>query len=1201
MTRSTTTLLRIALCACALVVAALPSHAQKLFTRILPEQSNVNFRHVFEKINISKDSLTRINSMVPGCGVGIGDITGDGKPDIVVSSFSGTGFYRNEGNFVFTDITSKIGYPEDSLQFTTGVNLVDIDADGDLDVFLARWQNTCRFLINNGDGTFVERASAYGLDLKDETVHSVFFDYDRDGLLDCYLVTYSNHYAMSRVNLRRDSVIGAEAERKQRERLSIPTFKAETGNERNDKMQNLRDISATEMRHNGVADKLYRNLGNGTFRDVSYSSWIDDDGMGLSATVADINLDGWPDIYVANDFNSTDLVYLNNGDGTFAESMMRMTRRASVFSMGSDIADINGDGLPDIVTTDMLPENHFRRILNASNSGDMSIFNPTYDSNQVSRNMVQLNRGYNQFSDIGYMTNMAATDWSWTCLIQDFDLDGVPEVFIGNGYTADISNQDYVYNINNQQRLNPPSIDYLREPNYMFKQRTPLDYYNVGYDWGVSDTSTTFGAAWGDLDGDGDLELIVPNMDSVVFIYKNNALEQKRGGVISFNFLGAGGNRGGLGAKVRVVAGGKAIYREHWLVRGYQSCMDTKMSVGVGTATIIDSVIVQWPDGPSQILTNLPVNSTHTLAYADASPTTSPLFRGPEPEKAIFTDATTTSGITFWHEENYFDDFKRYRLMPTRISWGGPAVAVGDVNNDGLDDVIFGARKGKNPVTYVQKTPGTFAVANVGLDGVDTTYESQAMLLIDIDGDKDRDLVIAGGGPEFSEDAPERGLRIYLNDGKGKLTRMLQGVPAISTNATTLNACDYDNDGDIDLFIGGGVETDKYPMPATSYLLDNNGKGMFTDVTMQRMPTVRNMGIIRTALWSDADNDGRFDLLLAGEWMPLTVMHNDGATFTDWTVKAGLKETTGWWYSVMGADIDNDGDMDYIAGNIGLNTRYRPTPEHPIEMFAADFDDNGSVDPLITWWYNGRRHIIRDRGKVFSQMPTLNRRFNDFIDFTISPVETIIGDTALMNSAYYKAARMMESVVLINNGNGTFAIRTLPAEAQISPVLGIEAMDLNNDALVDLVLTGNMYGAEDDVVRYDAGKGLVLMNQAGTAFAPLTIPESGFVVQFDARGLVSVRNPKSVQTPVVLIAGVNQRNAMTYLPTQPTMKIYPVDPSKVTSGLFSVGTRQRKVEVYCGSAYRGQSSCHFFVPPGSSAVTTFYGTRKVGTAPIKAK
>ena len=303
----------------------------------------------------------------------------------------------------------------------------------------------------------------------------------------------------------------------------------------------------------------------------------------------------------------------------------------------------------------------------------------------------------------------------------------------------------------------------------------------------------------------------------------------------------------------------------------------------------------------------------------------------------------------------------------------------------------------------------------------------------------------------------------------------------------------------------------------------------------------------------------------------------------------------------MGADIDNDGDMDYIAGNIGLNTRYRPTPEQPIEMFAADFDDNGSVDPLITWWYNGRRHIIRDRGKVFSQMPTLNRRFNEFIDFAISPVDAVIGDSALMNSAYYKAVRMMESVVLINNGNGTFAIRTLPAEAQISPVLGIEAMDLNNDALVDLVLTGNMYGAEDDVVRYDAGKGLVLMNQAGTAFAPLTIPESGFVVQFDARGLVSVRNPKSVQTPVVLIAGVNQRNAMTYLPTQPTMKIYPVDPSKVTSGLFSVGTRQRKVEVYCGSAYRGQSSCHFFVPPGSSAVTTFYGTRKIGTAPIKAK
>ena len=1179
------------------LIAAGHVQAQKLFTRMLPQQTGVTYRHDYSKISVSKDSLGRINSMVPGCGVAIGDFTGDGRPDMVFSSFVGLGFFRNDGDWKFTDITASIGYPDDSLQFSTGVNLVDIDADGDLDLFVSRWQNRCRFLINDGKGRFTEKAAEYGLDFQDETVNSAFFDYDSDGRLDCYLVIYSNYYALVTNNQRSDSAVGAESEIRQRQGSAIPKFESSGGSLREDQLQKLQEITPSELRHAGHTDKLYKNLGDGHFRDVTYESWIEDRGMGLSATVSDINLDGLPDIYVANDFNSSDLIYLNNGDGTFAESMTRMTRRASVFSMGSDVADLNGDGLPDIITTDMLPNNHFRRILNAGNNGDMSIHNPTYDSNQVSRNMVQLNRGYNQFSDIGYMTGMAATDWSWACLINDFDLDGLADVFIGNGYTSDISNQDYIYNLNMRQQGIIPKMGFLTEPNCMFRQQGDLDFKNVGVEWGVADTSTTFGAAYGDLDGDGDLDLVVANMDTVAFVYRNNAVEQQRGGFVCLTFKGSNGNTGGLGAKVRVVAGGRSYYREHYLVRGYQSRMDDKMSIGLGAAAVIDSIIVQWPDGPVQVLLQQPVNSTVALDRANAEPAAMSMFQSPENHKPVFVDATSTSGLAFKHSENYFDDFKRYRIMPTRVSWGGPAVAVGDVDGDGLDDVLFGDRLGRSIATFLQKTPGSFVRSNSGLDGVDTTYETQAMVLVDIDNDGDRDLLVAGGGPEFAEEDVERGLRVYINNGKGQLSRQLTGVPQISTNATTINACDFDGDGDFDVFIGGGVETDRYPYASQSYLLSNNGKGLFTDVTSTVIPDVARIGIIRSALWSDMDNDGRFDLLLNGEWMPLTIFRNTGLRFENVTTSAGLEKTTGWWYSLMGADVDNDGDMDYVAGNIGLNSRYQPGTDTPIEIFAADFDENGSIDPLITWWFRGKRHIIRDRGKVFAQMPTLNRKFNEFIDFAMASVEQVV-DKQMLDTCFHRAAVMMESMVMINDGKGHFALRPLPAMAQISPVLGIEALDLNGDAWIDLVVSGNIYGAEDDVVRYDAGKGLVMYGKGDGQFEPLTLPESGFITQFDTRGLVSVRNPGSKTMPLVLISAVNSREAMTYLPMAEGLRVQKVNPMKVSSAVFSVGGGQRRTEVYCGSGYRSQTSCNMLVPPGATTITTYLGSKKTGTAPV---
>ena len=1187
-----------------LMVASLSASAQsaKLFTKLTPDQCGVRFKQRSSVIKISVDSMSKINSMVPGCGVAIGDFTGDGRPDLVFSSFAGCGFYRNDGDLRFTDVTDSTGIPNDSLHFSSGLNLIDIDADGDLDLFIARWQNACRLLINDGRGHFTEQAEKYGLNYRDENVHSVFFDYDKDGLLDCYIVTYSNWYAAREVHMRTpDSVIAQRSLERQMAGRVTPHYQA--GEKSNFEVE-VSLLNSTEERHGGRTDHLFRNMGNGRFEDATYNAWISDRGMGLSATVSDINLDGWPDIYVANDFNSTDLIYMNNGDGTYAEKMKYMTRRASLYSMGSDVADLNGDGLVDIITTDMLPRSHVRRITNGGGStGDFSIYNPTHDSNQIVRNMVQLNRGLNLFSDIGYMTGMAATDWSWACLMQDYDLDGLTDVFIANGYSADVTNQDSVYNINRSQLEAMAITDALREPNNVFRQTAPLRFSEVGPDWGLNDTSVTFGAAYGDLDNDGDLELVVPNYDSVAYIYRNNAREQGLGGYLALRFHGKDFNPAGLGAKVRVVAGGKSHYRENYPVRGFQSRMDDKMIVGLGNASIVDSVIVEWTDGTSQVLTEQPTNSTIDLFHANAVQDPRKHFVLYRPEETIFRQATDTLGLNFVHYENYFDDFKRYRLMPTRVSWGGPAVAVADVTGDGLEDVVFGHSKGYSTAIYAQTAAGKFAKFDAGMNGVDTTYETQAMLLVDIDGDKDRDLICAGGGAEFATTWKERELCVYINNGKGQMTRTTSTLPSVSTNATTLNACDFDSDGDMDLFIGGGVATDLYPYCERSYLLSNDGKGAFTDVTASVAPGLEFPGIVRAALWSDVDNDDRMDLVVVGEWMPLTIFRNTASGFVNVTSSLGLDSTSGWWFSVTGADVDNDGDIDYICGNLGENSRYHPTKENPLEIFAADFDDNGSVDPLITYWVDGTRYLVRDRVTIFSQMPTLNRRFNNFNDFATTPFANVV-DSQLVDTCFHRFAHTLQSTVFLNNGSRGFSAIPLPMEAQISPVMGIETMDLNDDSAIDMVIVGNMYGAESDIIRYDAGKGLVLFGLGDGNFRPVSPVVSGFVSQYDTRGLVSVKRGGSKEDPTVtFVTAVNQGKATTYTigrGVTKNLKVVSVDPSSSASFMVKLGDKVRKVEPYCGSSYRSQTSCNL-VLPNNAVILTGKQSPKSGSKQIRGK
>ena len=1019
--------------------------------------------------------IDTINTLVPGCGVGAGDLNNDGLEDLIFSDFGGTSVYLNEGGFIFKDVTSQLGVPVEELDMCTGVNIVDINGDGNRDVILSRWRKPIMVFINQGNAQFVESAKKLGLAVIDEVVHTATIDYNKDGLLDLYVVVYSNI-----------------SERKRNKNGAL--------------------LTASEQRHTGATDALYAQQPDGTFKNVSKEAGISDVGMGLSATVGDINNDGWPDLYVANDFNATDIVYINNKNGTFTNQQKKWLSRASQSSMGSDIADINADGLVDVLSLDMLPHDHFRRITNGSPSGDVSIYNPSFDSNQVTRNMVQINDG-NSFFDVGYLTGIAATDWSWAVLVQDFDLDGKQDVFVTNGYFADITNQDYTYNLSNQ-KANPWKGPHLQLQDVIFRQTSPLCFERCSNDWGIKDTTSSYGATYADLDNDGDLDLVVNNLDQGPFIFKNNAIEQGRGKSLRITFQGLAKNRFGIGAKVWVYSGSTFVYKEQYTVRGYESTVSDVLTIGLGNTQKVDSVLVQWPSGAVQkiftIQSPLIIVSEKNARQQKETPEKNSTSKN---RTHTFRNVSDVCGITVQYKEDTFDDFKRYRLMPTRASWMGPALAAGDVNGDGLEDVVIGGAKNQPTSVYVQTDNGKFKPLSVQTIANDSSYEDQAILLADVDNDGDNDILISGGGVEYDILDAERDLRLYQNDGKGNFTRIKKGLPEISTNSTCLARADFDGDGDLDVFIGGGVETEQYPFPAKSYLLRNDGKLGFTDVTDTIAPMLRKVGILRSATFVDMNKDKRPDLILAGEWMPITVLQNTVRGFIDVTKELGLNGEVGWWYCATPTDVDGDGDIDIVAGNIGLNSRYQPVENEPIEIWAADFDENGSIDPIITYWNEGKRRYIRERFKLFSQMPTLNRKFVRFDQFAKATLDSIIDSTA-QATCYYKAATQMQSGIFVNNGTN-YTFKPFPMLAQVSPILGITALHVHSSPFPELICTGNMFGAEDDVVRYDAGRGLVLRSKGGGLYEPVPSSETGFYVTGDMRRNVVVNVGKDGKRYVI--------------------------------------------------------------------------------------
>ncbi len=1018
------------------VLLAMAASAQR-FERVTPEQSGITFANRIvesDSFNILRDFYS-----YNGGGVGVGDINGDGLLDVFFTSTqSANKCYLNKGNWKFEDVTERAGLNKPDIHLSAGVLMADLTGDGHIDIYVCRRPYHNLFYVNRGDGTFDERGRETGLGVEGASTCASAVDYDRDGDVDIYLTLNGSG--------RRQGYLNP-----------------------------------------GENDMLFRNDGNSRWTEVAKQAGIKDKGYGLSASVGDLNNDGWPDIYVANDFEERDNLWMNNGDGTFTDRATTSFQNMSSNSMGSDIADTDGDGLLDIMSVDMLPEDHDRRM---TQIGGMSIYGPFFDSAQRVNNTLQLNRGSQHYSNTCYLSGIAATDWSWTVFAADLNNDSHNDIFITNGVKRDIGDQDFVYNL--FAKKNSGTLDYRempqsRRPNYLYRGNGGLRFENIARASGMGDSLISNGAAYADLDNDGDLDVIVNCTDTSAFVYRNMTMEH--GGAahnfVRFRTIGSAGNRQGVGTRYEVYANGKRIVRELQLGRGYQSTSDPVVHVGLGSASVVDSVVVRWPDGRQSTMRNVRVNTTAEVVHANATDVWRPTVVAP------YMIAQASTFLPMHHRENSYDDFKRERLLPYRFSQDGPGLAIGDVNGDGRADVLSTGAKYGVTTLALQTAGGTFTTKPDA--GFEKAPESEGVdvVLFDADGDKDLDALIVTGGNEFDTEDAELEDQLFLNDGKGKFTLSKDALPAIRMAGSRAAVADYDNDGDMDVFIGGRVVPGRFPVVPQSVLLRNN-KGRFTDVAATAAPGLAAAGMTSDAAWIDADADGDLDLLVVGEWMTPRLWRNTKGMFAEVTEEVGLKGLAGWWRCATVADIDSDGDADVVLGNIGLNCRFVARPDAPMELIAADFDDNGSMDPLVSYVPDGVRRPTRGKTPVTQHMPVLTRTFNLHTQFAQARITDLYPAT-YAGVVLRDTATTFSTGVLVNNG-GTFAFRPLPDIAQIAPVNDAEVWDVNGDGTLDIVMVGNSRGMDPDIVAYDAGIGLILLGDGKGNYTEWRSDSSGFAV-----------------------------------------------------------------------------------------------------------
>jgi hypothetical protein len=1052
-----------------------PSDANTLFQKLTAAETNIDFENT---LKVKEDfDVFRYRNYYNGGGVGIADFNNDGLADVYLTSNMGDNkLYLNKGNWKFEDITEKAGVKGTKV-WSTGVSIVDINADGFLDIYVCNagdvkgGNRENELFINNGNLTFTNKAEEYGLADKGFSTHAAFFDYDKDGDLDCYVL--NNSY-------RPVSTLGYKNLRNQRDEFG--------------------------------GHKLYRN-DEGHFKDVSefagiYGSVI---GFGLGVTVGDVNQDGWPDLYVSNDFYERDYLYINKQDGTFAESLEHYMGHISMFSMGADLADLNNDGYPEIFSTDMYPEDDYRlKTISSFETYDvyqLRLKNGYY--HQFMRNMLHRNNQDGTFSEIGEMAGVSATDWSWGALMTDFDNDAYKEIFVCNGIARDLTNQDFIDFLGSSEQMRlaieGKKIDFnefvnkmpsVKISNHMFTQQGDLMFKNVAAKWGLAEPSFSNGAAYGDLDNDGDMDLIVNNVNQQAFVYRNQSRQITGNHSISLTFKGNGKNVFGLGANVKAFVKGQILLYDHMPIRGFQSSMDYKTIIGIGNNTVIDSLLVYWPDGSSETKRHVSADTTLLLDHKNAiKPVINKTAASP---KALLAEVKYNE---IRHVENSYNDFDRDRLLYHMLSTQGPAFAKADLNNDGMDDFFLGSSVGQASTVYLQQPGNTFRKMKTPVFDADTLSEDVDAVFFDADNDKDLDLYVVTGGSENTIQSNATLDRFYENKGlkNGEpVFEKKKNIPESYQSGSCVRAADIDNDGDIDLFVGTRVVPSYYGMPCDQYILINDGKGVFSDATSAWAPNLKQFGMVTDAKWFDYDGDKLPDLMIVGEWLPITIFKNNGKKLEKIPSIPGLDNTDGWWNRILMADLDNDGDSDFVIGNLGRNSKFRPTVASPITLYVSDFDQNGSVEPIFAFEKDGKQYPVALRQDIIKQMSSLKRKFIYYKDYASKTIPGIF-DAKLLERATVLKFSQPNSVVLMNEGNGKFSLKPLPLEAQVSPIFGMETMDVNNDQKPDLVVGGNLFSVKPEIGRYDALHGLVLTGDGHGNFTPLKSRESGLSIDGEVR------------------------------------------------------------------------------------------------------
>lgn len=1062
-----------------------PKSNNTLFTLMPASYTGVDF---VNQLEYDEDfNIYTYRNFYNGGGVGLGDINNDSLIDVFfISNLKSNKLYLNKGDFKFEDITDQAGVGG-KRGWSTGVSVADVNGDGWLDIYVCNSglvkgddrQN--ELFINNGDLTFTEQAQAYGLADRGYSTHAAFFDYDRDGDLDMYLLNNS-FKAIGSFDLKK--------------------------NERN-------------KRDSIGGDKLFRNDGN-KFVDVSEEAGIFGSiiGFGLGVTVGDINKDGWMDLYISNDFFERDYIYMNNGDGTFSEQLENQMRSISAASMGAAMADVNNDGYSDIFVTEMLPDKDERlKSITTFESWDryqLSLKNGYYY--QFTRNMLHLNNGNSTFSEIGRLAGVEASDWSWAALIFDFDNDGNKDIFVANGIFRDLTNQDYIQHISNKETMRSiitrDKVDYKKLietipsnkiSNYAYVNGASLGYKYNRYKFenkadslGLAEPSHSNGSAYGDLDNDGDLDLVINNVNMPSFIYRNETNELlPNNHYLKFNLIGEKANPFAVGTKITIKHKGKTFYQEYVPVRGFQSTMGQRPTIGLGNIAKVDTVLIEWPDQTSSLLTDVKSDQMLTLKQKEGKP--SRIDELPEREQRepkIFTEVDNDR-IPYTHKENEFVDFNRERLLFHMRSTEGPGLDCGDINNDGLTDVYIGGAKDSPGALLVQLPSGAFKPSNQSLFLADKISEDTDALFFDADNDGDLDLYVTSGGNEFPSSSSALKDRLYINDGRGNFSKSPQLLPVNKyVNTSCVKAADFDGDGDQDLFVGARLKPFLYGVPVSGYLLENDGQGQFKDVSEQMAPGLNEIGMIRDAIWSDIDNDDDSDLIVVGEWMPIKIFINNGKGFDE----VSIDKSNGWWNVIEGADLDNDGDMDFVVGNHGLNSRFHASVDKPTTLYVNDFDHNGTVEQIICVYNGEQSYPMVLRHDIVSQIPSLEKKYEQYEEYKGQQINDIFTD-AQLNDAIKHEVFDMETSVLWNNGSKGFSLERLPIEAQFSPVYGILIEDFDGDGNKDILMGGNLHSVKPEVGKYDASYGTYLKGDRHGAFKSVKPQASGIMLMGEVRGI----------------------------------------------------------------------------------------------------